>query len=472
MTARSSPCTVVLAALLAFVASASREARGDEAPSRAPAPLPSVTFREALEYARQHQPRIRAALSAVAAERARAEVPSGQWQPSVGAAAQLVGATANNTTTNSLGASYVDLPRIGATRSASLSDAKLQPYASTLVAVGVSQELFDFGRIAAQTAAADALVAVRSHEADAEKLDMELDVEEAFFAVQAAKAVLAASEGAVERARVHRDQARAGVQSGLRPPIEQTRAEADLQKFETGSLRARGALATAQSVLAAAIGSPEPALDAAGPPPSRADMPALAAAVQQASARDPILLRTLAQLKAQEERTRAIGAEMRPNLALTAAVSGRAGGAPPSSGPSADAAGFLPSVPNWDVGLVLDWPLFDGTVSARKKASAAEEQVRRDAIAVERERLAAGIRQAYVAVDVARSTLPGLERQLEAAVANYAQADARFKSGLGTSVELADAEALRARSEIDLAIGRFELAKARAAFGRAIAEGL
>jgi outer membrane protein TolC len=61
---------------------------------------------------------------------------------------------------------------------------------------------------------------------------------------------------------------------------------------------------------------------------------------------------------------------------------------------------------------------------------------------------------------------------VEAARANYDQADARFKSGLGTSVELADAEALRTEADIQLALGQFDLARARAAFGRAIAEGL
>ena len=129
-------------------------------------------------------------------------------------------------------------------------------------------------------------------------------------------------------------------------------------------------------------------------------------------------------------------------------------------------------MPNWDVGLVLSWPLFDGTINARRDASRAREQVRREEIEVARQSLFATVQQAYVHVDVARSTLPGLRRAVEAGVANYAQADARFKAGLGTSVELADAEALRASTEIDLDIGTFELVKARAAFGRAIAEGL
>jgi outer membrane protein TolC len=72
---------------------------------------------------------------------------------------------------------------------------------------------------------------------------------------------------------------------------------------------------------------------------------------------------------------------------------------------------------------------------------------------------------------VARDVLPGLQHAVDAAHANYAQADARFRSGLGTSIELADAEAVRTDAEIRLALGQFELARARAAFGRSIAEG-
>jgi len=61
---------------------------------------------------------------------------------------------------------------------------------------------------------------------------------------------------------------------------------------------------------------------------------------------------------------------------------------------------------------------------------------------------------------------------VDAAHANYAQAEARFKAGLGTSLELADAEAVRTDAEIQLAIGRFEALRARAVLGRLTAEGL
>jgi outer membrane protein TolC len=77
-----------------------------------------------------------------------------------------------------------------------------------------------------------------------------------------------------------------------------------------------------------------------------------------------------------------------------------------------------------------------------------------------------------VSLDVARAALVSLNKAAEAARANYAQADARFKAGLGTSVELADGEALRTDAEIQVAVGEFQVARARAIVARLIAEEL
>jgi outer membrane protein TolC len=73
---------------------------------------------------------------------------------------------------------------------------------------------------------------------------------------------------------------------------------------------------------------------------------------------------------------------------------------------------------------------------------------------------------------VARQELPALQQSLDAARANWAQADARFRAGLGTAVELADAEAVLADAEINLALGVFEVARTRVVFGRRIAEAV
>ncbi|HEX3773871.1 MAG TPA: TolC family protein [Polyangiaceae bacterium] len=436
-----------------------------------PAPIRAMSLAEAIAFARAHQPAVRAAAARIQAQAALAQVPRAQWYPTLGATAQIFAGTANNTTGSYVSPSFMDIPRIGATRA--VGTGSWQPDPSTFVGVGVRQELFDFGRIAAQTAAADAATDVERQRARSVDLDVGFDVEEAYFSVFAAKEILKASQEAYDRSLAHRDLARAGVNSGMRSPIELTRAEAELANFDIGRIRAQGGLVTAQTVFAAAVGVPDPALDVSAVPPAPSELPDLSRALSRAEKNDPRLLSAIAELRAAEQSTRAIGAEMRPNLALTATLSGRAGAATPSGNgtlPSGD--GLVPSVPNWDVGAVLSWPLFDGTNSARADAARARERVQRENIGLVREEEHAAVREAYSAVEVARTVLPGLRRAVDAAHANYAQADARFKAGLGTSVELADADALRTEAEIELVLGEFALARARAAFGRTIAEGL
>jgi outer membrane protein len=440
-------------------------------PARAepPAGPRSMNLPDALSFARQHQPQLLAALARLAQQRTAANIPRSQWLPTIGATAQLFAATAINTTGTYVTTDVMDTPRIGGTPVARAGS--WRPYASTYVGVGLQQELFDFGRIAAESAAADASVDIARQRLRAAELDVSFDVEEAYFAVLAAKAVVKASGDAYDRSSVHRDLARAGVTAGLRSPIELTRAEADLARFEIGRLRASGGLLAAQTTFAAAVGVDDGALDAAPAPNAAPDLPQLERAIARASQRDPELLTALAQLRAAEAQSQAIGAELRPNLALTGALSGRAGSAPPSgTGVDSLGGGFLPDVPNWSAGAVLTWPLFDRTVSAREQAARAEVQVGQAELVRVRQRDVSEIRLAYGRVIVARTALPGLQRSVEAALANYAQAEARFKAGLGTSVELADAEALRTDAEIQLVLGQFELARTRAAFGRAAAE--
>jgi outer membrane protein len=402
-----------------------------------------------------------------------AKVPGGHWLPRVGVNAQVLGATENNTTASYVGSDVVPIARIGGTSATAAASPTWQPYASTFVGAGIRQELFDFGRISAERAAMDALVEVEKQAASAALLDIDFAVEEAYFAVFAAKGVLLASEDARARAKVHRDLAKAGVDSGLRSPIELTRQEAELSRYEIGRIRAAGGVALARAVLGAAIGAPEVSVDVAGDSPRAADMPSLADAMSHAARRDPRVRQALAELAAAEAKTRSVGAELRPDLSLTGVLSGRAGGAPsgtPPFTPTGD--GWAPYVPNWDVGLVMEWPIFDGTIAAKRSAAHAGEQVAREELSVTRDLEIAAIERTYTAFDVAKRALPGLEQAVAAARANYEQADARSRAGLGTAVELADAEDLRASSEINFALGQFDVASTRAAFGRAIAEGL
>jgi outer membrane protein len=430
---------------------------------------PKVTLREALDYAAQHQPAVKAALARLTARQAEVGIPRGQWLPSVGLTAQIIGGSTNNTTASYLGAPLVPIPRIGGTPAD--TTVSWSPQASTFAGLGVTQEVFDFGRIAAEIAAADSRVVVERRTAEAEALNVRFGVEEAYFTVYATKAVLRATEDGYAREVAHLELARAGVASGMRPPIDVTRADAQLQQFDIERIRARGAVRVSQIVLAASIGSAEPALDIADAPPTPAEMPSLDGALKRALDNEPLLRAAIERIQAQENETRARFAKLRPDLLLAGTLNTRAGGATPSGSGTVPAGnGWIPNVPNWQVGLLLNWPLFEGTLWAVGQASQAQEAVRREEAAMVRESLVVQIGRSYIAVVTARAALKQQEASLTSAIANYAQADARFKAGLGTSVEIADAEALRTNAEVALVMGQLELARSRAAFGRAIAE--
>lgn len=452
---RFAGATTVLAALTFAPAS-----RAEEAARK-------MTLDEALAFARTHQLRIVAAKQRLEAARAEAEVPSAQWLPRAGAFAEVIGSTVNNSTTTLLNVPTVDVPRIGATQ---IRDTpSWQPYPSTAAAIGARQQIYDFGRIAAETAASAMNAELEKARVATAAVDVDFAVEQAYVAVLAADAIEDASKNAFERASRYRDQAKANVASGMRPPIELTRADADVARYEAGMMRARGAVHVARAVFAAAVGVDDLELGAAGAARDRGELPSLVELVGR-SGRAPSVVESRARLAAQRAQTAAFDAQTRPNLYLTTTFSARAGGATPTSGSTPFGEGWLPVVPNYHAGVVLSWAILEPTLSRRTDASRAREAALASEMELAVRTQRAAIAAAWQEADVATRSLEALERGAAAARANYDQAENRMKVGLGTATELADAQALRTDADIQLAIGRFQTARTRAALERAVAE--
>ncbi len=400
--------------------------------------------------------------------REQAQLPRAAWAPRIVAGAELLVGTNNNTTASYGGPLGFDVPRIGGTPAN--AGTAYGPEPSTLIGAGLRQEVYDFGRLSAQSSALDLLAHAADEDAQLADLDLSLYVAESFYAVVGARDVLHASEAAVTRATAHRDYAKARVDAKLLPPLELTRSEADLARYEVDRVRAEGALFAAQAVLAAAIGAPDAAIDTGADDVAYPAPPPISAAVNELERREPSLRAADDALRAQHALTRSIEAELRPDISVSASVTGRAGGSDVTTNPTPSGAGWLPDVPNWDAMAVLSWPLFDRTVDVRAATSRRVEQVRADELAATREQLRGQAAQVYVALDVAQRALPALQRSLDAATANQAQAEARFTNGLSSALELADAEALLTDAKIQLAVGNFERARARARLARVIAE--
>jgi outer membrane protein len=422
-----------------------------------PAFADPMSLSQALTYARTHQPSLIAARARVEVARTQAELPRAASAIRIGAAAEVLGGTNNNTTASYATLGFLDVARIGGTPAN--APVSWRPEASTLVGISAHKDLFDFGRLDALGDAFDLHARAASETTLAETLDVELFVEESFYAVLGAKAVLQASDAAVTRATTHRDFAKARVGAQLMSPIELTRAEADLARYDVDRVRANGSLLISQAVFAAAIGSPVASLDAG------VDDVKFGAA-----GKPPELRAAQDELDAQRSTTKAIRGEMLPDLGVSAELTGRAGGADVTTNPGPTGNGWLPDVPNWDALLVITMPLYDRTVTVRADTSRRLEAVRAAELTQVSEELRTTAERAGISLNVEQGAQPALQRAVDAAQANLDQAEARFTSGLGNSVELSDAQALLTQAQIQLAVGQFQLSQARARLARVLAE--
>ncbi len=428
----------------------------------------TLSLRQALQYAHDHQPSLAAARARVAVALAQADIPRAGLSPKISVGAELLAGTSNNTTASYATIGILDIARVGGTpANAAVS---WTPEPTTLAGVAVHKELYDFGRLEAQGAAFDAFARAATEDARTVQLDLDLLVENSFYAVQGAKAILAAADAAVQRSQAHRDLANARVTAQLWSPIQLTRAEADLARYTVDRVRAAGSLAIAQDVLAATIGASVPAIDAGTDDVTFGAPPAIATGLHDLDTRSPELRAARAQLQAQQQLSTAIRDELKPDFSVSAELTTRAGGAAVATNATPTGAGWVPDVPNWDALVVFSWPVFDRVVTARARASERVEAVRAAELDLVGQQLRTAAQRAYVELEVAGSALPALQRALDAATANHAQAEAQFTAGLATAVELADAEALLTDAQIQLAVGQFQLARARAQLARTLAE--
>jgi outer membrane protein TolC len=415
-----------------------------------------LSLPQAREAAQRQRPELQVEASRLQARRVEESAADARWLPRVGLAAELVGSTANNTQ-----ASFFPQREAVAPRPAgkTVASGDFVPYPTSWLGLGAQQQLFDFGKTGAAMDSAKARTLSQEEERRRVALDIDLDVQLAWFELKAAHAVAAAAEHALERAKTHEALAAASVRTGLKPPIEETRVAADVARAQADLEQARGAVATGKSRLASAIGRPEEDVDVEGDgalPQLPQEMEDALKAALEAS---PVVREAKAFGQVAHARAQETALSRTPDLALLGSLNGFAGG--PNTDPSVTpvGSGWLPVVPNYAVGVVAVVPLFDPVVARQAEADRLSAKAADQLVDVARLVESRATRAAWIARDSARKTLPALSAAEAAAVANERQADARFTQGLGTAVELADASQLRTEAEVRRILGELTVAR-------------
>jgi outer membrane protein TolC len=159
-----------------------------------------------------------------------------------------------------------------------------------------------------------------------------------------------------------------------------------------------------------------------------------------------------------------------PRFYLQGALYGRGTGLRSNGSTGGAASGIEPNIQNWGVAFAVTFPLFDlANIKVNK-------QVERRRELAEQARYEQVLQDVNGEVGKARAVLEGARRvaantpiQVQAARATEQQATARYRAGLGTIVDVAEAQRLRTQAEIDDSLAR--LAVWRALLGVAAAGG-
>lgn len=327
----------------------------------------------------------------------------------------------------------------GASQTTNVSQAQTTAQPFSLLSGGLSlrQQLWDFGKTADAVTAAEAGAIANHRQADLQAVEVAFGVRRAYMECLRADGLLAQSEARLKSAETLHAQALAFWQAGRRPKIDVTRAEASVLQARADLATARNTVAAARITLAAAMGRPETVEVGGGfPAPSPLAGRPLDELIDLAQAH-PSLQVVQARSEQSEAQSRLADKTNWPAIVADGNYGLRARDLTPSQ--------------NWAAGVSVNMPLFTGFADARQQEAAAAQWRSTQASARDtRLQVRLGIERAALTVDGARARLEALRAAVRSANENLGLAEGRYRVGVGSVIEVSDAQTLAANAQADL----------------------
>lgn len=366
-----------------------------------------ITMDEAVGISLDNQPQIAARLGDYAAARYRVDQALAPLLP------QLTGSwTAART--KSLAGTSASTPTIR-----SFED-------NTTARISLSQLLFDFGKNLANTDAQRKLADVAAEDVELQRQLLALAVKEAYTNILFAQRLIRVQEQALQRAELNLKSARGFFEVGTRPKSDVARAEVDVANARVDLIRARNAERLARVALNTAMG-----IDVD-----------TATQVQDNLVREPTTIDHLV--------VRAEALDRRPEHRQTrlrvAAAEANERQTFRNFFPDVTAGGFYGGTRSdmqeiWELNLSLTWTLYDGGGriarwrEAKANVEAAQARVKASELDIMRE-----VEQAAYTVEEAAERIDAAQVAVNSAQENFRLAQGRFDAGVGTILELTDAQ--------------------------------
>lgn len=391
---------------------------------------PTLTIDQALTLAKQN-PQIAQAQGAVMQARGQVGVARSGFLPSASASASVFGTTLNPG----------QQPR----------ETFYPLYGSS---VTLSQTLWDFGRTLGAFQAARDVESSARFDVENTWQQVELSVRTAYYTVLATQALVNVAQQTVDSNQKKLDLAKGLFEVGQRPRFDVTKAEVDLENSRISLLQARNGVVLSRIALTQAIGRDVndatlvfPELPPAGDP----DVPAL---LRTAIENRPDLKSVDLQILAAGETLDSLRSGWLPILGASATV--RWNGTD------------TPLVNNWTAGATLTWPFLNGgAVLGRAESQTgviAQVKAGRDLLLLQ---IRSEVEQAVATLGEARARRAVAKTLVVQAKESLDLAGGRYQAGLGTIIELSDAQTSYSSAQAQEVKAVFDLATAWAQLKKA-----
>jgi outer membrane protein len=411
-------------------------------------PARVLTLDQALHLAREHQPDVRQARARSEAANQRALEARAALLPDVEGVASFERTTAN----------IASRPGVVPSQFLINTANRWTTFNYFNFGVTASELIFDFGRTSGQWRASQASAQAEAQNANTTWAQTVLNVQNAFFSAQARRALLGVARQTVANQNEHLRQVQGFVDVGARPAIDLAQARADRANAELQLVNADNAYEVAKAQLNQAVGVEQDThydvADAPAEPVPGEDSP-VQALFDEALANRPEVAAQIQQVRAQELAVRALQGSYFPSLGASTALT--------------DAGEHLGKMAwNWNVSLTLTWGLFRGG-GDRARVREAEANVRAAQAQMDSLRLSVRVQveQALLGVRAARIGITAAQDVLDNARVRLNLAEGRYQTGIGSIIELSDAQVALTNAAAQRVQADYSLAAARASLQRA-----
>lgn len=317
---------------------------------------------------------------------------------------------------------------------------------------GVNQLLWDFNQTTGRLHAAQSQAEAQRESERAVTIQVALLVRGAYFTARANKALVTVARETVRNLEKHLAQTQGFVTAGTAPEIDLALARANLATGRSQLIGAENGYLTAKAQLNQAVGwdlgLDYDVADVGQEPVEGEDAP-LEELEKVALEARPELAALQRQVEAQRLTVRSLEGAFGPTLAGSLSFS-----------PAGSRIGAL----SWNAaaGVTLSWPIFEGGLT-RAQVRAAEAMVDQLSAQFDIERLQVrlDLEQARLAVRAAKASLVAQQDAVVNARERLRLAEGRYEAGVGSGIELSDAQVALTTAEAQQVQADGQLATAR-----------